>query len=57
MLFLDLVVMRCVERERLGIGSVGKGDAGVGILGEEGEGRWVISSVEDGPGWVFGFKC
>ncbi len=54
MLFLNLVVMGCVERERLGIGSVGKGETGVGISGEEGEGRRVISSVGDGPGWDLG---
>ena len=56
MLFLDLVVMGCVEIERLGIVSVGKGEAGVVVLGEEGEGRQVISSVGDGPVWGFGFN-
>ena len=56
MLFLNLVVIGCVEIERLGIVSVGKGEAGVVVLGEEGEGRQVISSVEDGPVWGFGFN-
>ena len=39
MLFLDLVVMGCVERERLGFGSMGEGEAEVSISGEEEEGR------------------
>jgi hypothetical protein len=50
MLFLDLVVMGCVEREGLGIGSAGKGDASVGISGEEGEVSLGISGVGDGSG-------
>ena len=45
-----------MEIERLGIVSVGKGEAGVVVLGEEGEGRQVISSVGDGPVWGFGFN-
>ncbi len=56
MLFLDLVVMGCVEIERLRIVAVGKGDSGVAVSGEEEEEIWVISGVGDGPGWVFGFS-
>ena len=55
MLFLDLVVIGCVERERLGFGSVGKGEVKLRVLGEE-EGIWVISSIGDGPICGFGFK-
>ena len=57
MWFLDLVVMGCVERKGLGIETVGKGDAGVGISGEEGKVRSGIAGVGDGSGWVVGFKC
>jgi hypothetical protein len=55
MLFLDLVVIGCVERERLGFSLVGEGEAELRVSGEE-EGIWVIFGVGDGSVCGFGFK-